>query len=138
MTRSAAKSSPPTCSFCGKEQSAVQKLIAGPNVSICNECIALCNEILEDEVVEAGLRSPRATLRALEEVVRDLRRLVASQDHVVEEQRAFVKRYTPLFEAYTQLVTEAAEGEVAVPPRERGASEVDYARPVEDPKPQES
>ena len=39
----------PRCSFCGKEQRMVNRLIAGPNVYICNECIALCNEILNDE-----------------------------------------------------------------------------------------
>ena len=37
------------CSFCGKEQSQVKKLIAGPNVYICNECIDLCNDILHEE-----------------------------------------------------------------------------------------
>ena len=39
----------PRCSFCGKEQRMVNRLVAGPNVYICNECIALCNEILNDE-----------------------------------------------------------------------------------------
>ncbi len=39
----------PRCSFCGKEQRMVSRLVAGPNVYICNECIALCNEILNDE-----------------------------------------------------------------------------------------
>ena len=39
----------PRCSFCGKEQRMVKRLVAGPNVYICNECIALCNEILNDE-----------------------------------------------------------------------------------------
>ena len=37
------------CSFCGKDQNDVKKLIAGFNVTICDECIALCNDILEDE-----------------------------------------------------------------------------------------
>ena len=37
------------CSFCGKDQNDVQKLIAGFNVTICDECIGLCNDILEDE-----------------------------------------------------------------------------------------
>lgn len=37
------------CSFCGKSQGAVPKLIEGPGVSICNECIDLCNEIIEEE-----------------------------------------------------------------------------------------
>ncbi len=39
----------PRCSFCGKSQSQVGKLIAGPNAFICNECIELCLEIIEDE-----------------------------------------------------------------------------------------
>lgn len=38
------------CSFCGKGQEEVKKLIAGPTVYICNECIELCNEIIEDEL----------------------------------------------------------------------------------------
>ena len=39
------------CSFCGKEGSAVAKVVAGPGVYICNECIALCNAILEEDSV---------------------------------------------------------------------------------------
>ena len=39
----------PRCSFCGKEQRMVDRLVAGPNVYICNECIALCNDILSEE-----------------------------------------------------------------------------------------
>lgn len=38
-----------TCSFCGKSQETVKKLVAGPDVYICDECIELCNEILEEE-----------------------------------------------------------------------------------------
>ncbi len=41
------------CSFCGKSQEQVRKLIAGPGVYICDECIDLCNEILDEELVEA-------------------------------------------------------------------------------------
>jgi ATP-dependent Clp protease ATP-binding subunit ClpX len=40
------------CSFCGKSQDQVRKLIAGPGVYICDECIDLCNEILDEELVE--------------------------------------------------------------------------------------
>ncbi|MGH3358568.1 MAG: ATP-dependent Clp protease ATP-binding subunit ClpX [Nocardioidaceae bacterium] len=46
------------CSFCGKSQKQVKKLIAGPGVYICDECIDLCNEIIEEELsegAEAGL-----------------------------------------------------------------------------------
>ncbi|MGH3720693.1 MAG: ATP-dependent Clp protease ATP-binding subunit ClpX [Pseudonocardiaceae bacterium] len=42
------------CSFCGKSQKQVKKLIAGPGVYICDECIDLCNEIIEEELVDAG------------------------------------------------------------------------------------
>ena len=37
------------CSFCGKAQDQVRKLVAGPGVYICDECIELCNEIIEEE-----------------------------------------------------------------------------------------
>jgi ATP-dependent Clp protease ATP-binding subunit ClpX len=42
------------CSFCGKSQKQVKKLIAGPGVYICDECIDLCNEIIEEDVTDAG------------------------------------------------------------------------------------
>ena len=38
------------CSFCGKSQKQVKKLIAGPGVYICDECIELCNDIIEEEL----------------------------------------------------------------------------------------
>jgi len=53
------------CSFCGKSQDQVRKLIAGPGVYICDECIDLCNEILDEELVEghghAGRPSPETS-----------------------------------------------------------------------------
>jgi len=42
------------CSFCGKSQKAVKKLIAGPGVYICDECIELCNEIIDEEFAQAA------------------------------------------------------------------------------------
>jgi ATP-dependent Clp protease ATP-binding subunit ClpX len=42
------------CSFCGKSQKQVKKLIAGPGVYICDECIDLCNEIIEEELTESS------------------------------------------------------------------------------------
>lgn len=50
------------CSFCGKSQHEVRKLIAGPSVYICNECVELCNDIIREEVEEepsAGGRLPK-------------------------------------------------------------------------------
>ena len=48
------------CSFCGKSQEQVRKLIAGPGVYICDECIDLCNEILDEELVEGHGSSGRS------------------------------------------------------------------------------
>ena len=42
------------CSFCGKSQHEVRKLIAGPSVFICDECVDLCNDIIREEVQENG------------------------------------------------------------------------------------
>jgi len=47
------KNNQPKCSFCGKTQEQVRKLIAAPGVYICNECVDLCNEILEEELYDA-------------------------------------------------------------------------------------
>ena len=38
------------CSFCGKNQEQVKRLIAGPNVYICDECVELCDEIIQEEI----------------------------------------------------------------------------------------
>ncbi|MBR5961901.1 MAG: ATP-dependent Clp protease ATP-binding subunit ClpX [Clostridia bacterium] len=55
----------PRCSFCGKEQRMVKRLVAGPNVYICDECIALCNEILgeEDLLLDDGSRDLTAPVK---------------------------------------------------------------------------
>ena len=63
------------CSFCGKSQKQVKKLIAGPGVYICDECIDLCNEIIEVELGEAAevglteLPKPREIFEFLEQYV---------------------------------------------------------------------
>ena len=65
------------CSFCGKSQKQVQQLIAGPGVYICDECVELCNEIIEERLAEANeeavadfeLPKPREIFAFLEEYV---------------------------------------------------------------------
>ncbi|MEW1955189.1 ATP-dependent Clp protease ATP-binding subunit ClpX [Terrabacter sp. NPDC080008] len=63
------------CSFCGKSQKQVKKLIAGPGVYICDECIDLCNEIIEEELAESSelgldhLPKPREIFAFLENYV---------------------------------------------------------------------
>ena len=63
------------CSFCGKTQKQVKKLIAGPGVYICDECIDLCNEIIEEELSETSeftlteLPKPREIFSFLDEYI---------------------------------------------------------------------
>lgn len=63
------------CSFCGKTQDQVKRLIAGPNVYICDECITLCNEIISDEMDDVedleleDLPKPEAIAKTLNEYV---------------------------------------------------------------------
>lgn len=52
------------CSFCGKSQEQVRKLIAGPGVYICDECVDLCNEILDEELLDSSPAAPQPTPRA--------------------------------------------------------------------------
>src|ERR1041384_6021395 len=58
------------CSFCGKSQHEVRKLIAGPSVFICDECVELCNDIIREELEEkaASSRSHLPTPREIMDV----------------------------------------------------------------------
>ncbi|GBD29961.1 ATP-dependent Clp protease ATP-binding subunit ClpX [bacterium HR32] len=68
------------CSFCGKGQEQVRKLVAGPGVYICDECIELCNEILEEEIYgEPEDRGPRS-LPKPHEIYETLCQYVVGQD----------------------------------------------------------
>jgi ATP-dependent Clp protease ATP-binding subunit ClpX len=51
------------CSFCGKSQEQVRKLIAGPGVYICDECVDLCNEILDEELFDSSSSVPQPSAR---------------------------------------------------------------------------
>jgi ATP-dependent Clp protease ATP-binding subunit ClpX len=56
------------CSFCGKSQHEVRKLIAGPSVFICDECVDLCNDIIREEVQESGSEGSRDSLPTPQEI----------------------------------------------------------------------
>src|SRR5580765_2930953 len=70
------------CSFCGKSQHEVKKLIAGPSVFICDECIELCNDIIRDEVpVDSGdSKSPKSDLPIPSEIKASLDQYVIGQE----------------------------------------------------------
>ena len=64
------------CSFCGKSQHEVRKLIAGPTVFICDECVELCNDIIREETKagiagkkDGGVPSPRDIFETLNDYV---------------------------------------------------------------------
>ena len=68
------------CSFCGKNQNEVNKLIAGPSVFICDECVDLCNEIIRDELEEKSLQT-RENLPKPQEIKSILDEYVIGQKH---------------------------------------------------------
>ncbi|MGB0513828.1 MAG: ATP-dependent Clp protease ATP-binding subunit ClpX, partial [Wenzhouxiangellaceae bacterium] len=68
------------CSFCGKSQHEVRKLIAGPSVYICDECVELCNDIIREELEDAGVNE-REHLPTPKEIHQFLDQYVIGQPH---------------------------------------------------------
>lgn len=68
------------CSFCGKSQKEVKKLIAGPNVYICDECIQLCNDIIAEEVENEDLLEPTGKVPTPKDIKRILDDYIIGQD----------------------------------------------------------
>ena len=69
------------CSFCGKSQHEVRKLIAGPSVFICDECVELCNDIIREEVSESSQSGESSKLPVPTEIKDILDEYVIGQDH---------------------------------------------------------
>ncbi len=74
-----------TCSFCGKSSEQVKKLIAGPGVYICDECIGLCNEILDEETVDQDALERHAVESGPLEAVLPIFRSMAETANTTEE-----------------------------------------------------
>jgi ATP-dependent Clp protease ATP-binding subunit ClpX len=68
------------CSFCGKSQHEVKKLIAGPSVFVCDECIELCNEIIRDELPATTQNSGKSELPTPAEIKANLDNYVIGQE----------------------------------------------------------
>ncbi|MDB6096596.1 MAG: clpX [Francisellaceae bacterium] len=69
------------CSFCGKSQHEVKKLIAGPSVFICDECVELCNDIIREEIEERHMPHIRTKLPTPKEIDKILDQYVIGQTH---------------------------------------------------------
>jgi ATP-dependent Clp protease ATP-binding subunit ClpX len=104
------------CSFCGKSQDKVRKLIAGPGVYICDECIELCNEILDEELLEGhgsmAHQPPRSEPRKKKETSmpmtvsqmpkpRDLKQYL--DDHVIGQEEAKKVLSVSVYNHYKRL-----------------------------------
>jgi ATP-dependent Clp protease ATP-binding subunit ClpX len=93
------------CSFCGKSQKQVKKLIAGPGVYICDECIDLCNEIIEEELSEAS------DLK-LEELPKPQEIYTFLADYVIGQDIAKKVLSVAVYNHYKRIQVGAKDGEV--------------------------
>jgi len=69
------------CSFCGKSQHEVRKLIAGPSVFVCDECVELCNDIIREEISEISPKENKEALPSPMEIRESLDDYVIGQEH---------------------------------------------------------
>lgn len=92
------------CSFCNKSQHQVKKLIAGPSVFICDECVDLCNDIIREEIGEEVAESTAAPLPKPHEIKATL------DDYVIGQNRAKRVLSVAVYNHYKRMQAEAAEG----------------------------
>ena len=90
------------CSFCGKSQHEVRKLIAGPSVFVCDECVELCNDIIREELEEKAEKT-REKLPKPQEIKRVL------DDYVIGQNRAKKVLSVAVYNHYKRLQTKSGE-----------------------------
>jgi ATP-dependent Clp protease ATP-binding subunit ClpX len=93
------------CSFCGKSQRQVKKLIAGPGVYICDECIDLCNEIIDEELTSPAVLD-------LDNLPRPKEIYSVLNDYVVGQEEAKRTLSVAVYNHYKRVQMAATEGEV--------------------------
>ncbi len=93
------------CSFCGKSQHEVRKLIAGPSVFICDECVDLCNDIIREEVQEANADDKQDRLPVPQEINAIL------DEYVIGQQRAKKVLSVAVYNHYKRLRYGSSRGE---------------------------
>ena len=93
------------CSFCGKNQSEVKKLIAGPSVYICDECVSLCNDIIKEDLAEANQESSEEKLPVPEEIKSIL------DDYVIGQESAKKTLAVAVYNHYKKLKNSKSSSE---------------------------
>ncbi|MCF7980637.1 MAG: ATP-dependent Clp protease ATP-binding subunit ClpX [Pseudomonadales bacterium] len=94
------------CSFCGKSQHEVRKLIAGPSVFICDECVDLCNDIIREEIEEANPESSEDSLPSPKEIKSNL------DEYVIGQERAKVVLSVAVYNHYKRLKSEDTKDDI--------------------------
>jgi len=94
------------CSFCGKSQHEVRKLIAGPSVFICDECVDLCNDIIREEIQESVTEQSGDRLPVPKEIKETL------NDYVIGQDRAKIVLSVAVYNHYKRLKFENAKSDI--------------------------
>ena len=94
------------CSFCGKSQHEVRKLIAGPSVFICDECVDLCNDIIREEIQESSPEESSDRLPTPQEIKTTL------DDYVIGQDRAKVVLSVAVYNHYKRLKFDDKKSEI--------------------------
>ncbi len=102
------------CSFCGKPASAVHKLIAGPDVYICDECIQVCQSMLQEEFGTADMASASSSVmnKTLEELPTPRQLKMTLDEYVIGQDRAKIALSVAVYNHYKRIFSPMEEGDV--------------------------